>query len=131
MTLCVLDEDDSDDDNSDNASCASDATEKKPLGFSDLAERFHSVRVNVKPNQLLSYTAQYPYEATPRVKALAGYTNPIFHVTQMSDLEGFNQIADVSTCKAENVKYSRRGFVDDGKLGRTHDSLQNVEGHYD
>lgn len=86
---------DSDEDDSDANSCASDETEKRPLGYTDLSKRFHTISVNVKPNQLLSYNARCAIEGTSGSNGYAGFADPIRTAALEQDAEAFAQIADV------------------------------------
>ncbi|KAG8950958.1 hypothetical protein FRC04_007022 [Tulasnella sp. 424] len=90
-----FDDDDDDDDASDGDSAASDETEKRPAGYSDLAKRFHTVRVKVKPNQLLSYGAKCAVEGVSGLPAYWGSADPINIAVRENDVEAFNQIADM------------------------------------
>lgn len=89
------DDDDDDEDNSDDDSCASDETEKRPAGYTDLAKRFHTVSVNVKPNQLLSYDTKCAVDSTSSLIGYAGTADPITLAVRENDAEAFAQIADV------------------------------------
>ncbi|KAG8933990.1 hypothetical protein FRC01_005887 [Tulasnella sp. 417] len=87
--------DSDDDDDSDADSCASDETEKRPLGYTNLAKRFHTVSVKAEPSQLLSYGAKYVTEATSGSDASTGTADPITLAILENDVEAFNQIADM------------------------------------
>lgn len=93
----TLDDDDSDEEEgSDDDSAASDETEKRPAGYSNLAERFHTVSVNIKPNELLNYMTKSAIDARPGVDAYSGFAIPLALAARENDLEAFNHIADVS-----------------------------------
>lgn len=81
------DEDDEDEDDSDADSCASDQTQKAPTGYINLAKRFQTVSVKVKPNQLLSYQT--------KANASGRTADPITLAVLEKDVEAFHQIADV------------------------------------
>ncbi|KAG8933988.1 hypothetical protein FRC01_005885, partial [Tulasnella sp. 417] len=93
------------DDGSDADSCASDQTEQRPLGYTNLARRFHTVSAKVKPNQLLSYSTKSATEyalgpsRSPFLvfdpSTSAGYADPITLAVIEKDVEAFNQIADM------------------------------------
>ncbi|KIO24986.1 hypothetical protein M407DRAFT_25631 [Tulasnella calospora MUT 4182] len=83
------------DDDSDADSCASGETEKRPVGYTNLAKRFHTVSVKVKPNQLLSYDTKWATESTSASDASAGFASPITLAVLEKDVEAFNQIADM------------------------------------
>ncbi|KAG8933989.1 hypothetical protein FRC01_005886 [Tulasnella sp. 417] len=83
------------DDDSDTDSCASGETEKRPLGYTNLVKRFHTVSVKVKPNQLLSYGTKWATECTSGPKASTGLADPITLAVLENDVEAFNQIADM------------------------------------
>ncbi|KAG9049848.1 hypothetical protein FS837_008898 [Tulasnella sp. UAMH 9824] len=91
------DDGDSDEDGSDANSYASDETEKRPMGYTDISKRFHTASVNVKPNQLLSYNAKCAIEGTSRSSGYAGYADPIRTAAIENDAEAFAQIADMMT----------------------------------
>ncbi|KAG8939661.1 hypothetical protein FRC04_006086 [Tulasnella sp. 424] len=82
-------------DDSDGDSAASDETEKRPAGYSDLAKRFHTVKVKVKPNQLLSYAAKCAVERVSESTPYWGSADPIDFAVAENDVEAFNQIADM------------------------------------
>ncbi|KIO24998.1 hypothetical protein M407DRAFT_211285 [Tulasnella calospora MUT 4182] len=90
-----FDDDDDDDEDSDADSCASDETEKRPAGYTDLAKRFHTVSVKVKPNQLLSYDTKSAVEGTSGFTGYAGTADPITVAARENDAEAFAQIADM------------------------------------
>lgn len=94
------DDDDDDEHLSDGDSYASDETEKRPAGYTDLAKRFHTVCVNVKPNQLLSYGAKCAIKDTSDSKGFWGTADPITTAVRENDLEAFEEIADV--CRADS-----------------------------
>ncbi|KAG8903610.1 hypothetical protein FRC01_009072 [Tulasnella sp. 417] len=89
------DDSDGDGEESDADSCASDETEKRPAGYTDLAERFHTVSVNVKPNRLLSYNAKCAIENPSRRNGYAGSADPIRVAALENDVEAFAQVADM------------------------------------
>ncbi|KAG8914789.1 hypothetical protein FRC01_003908, partial [Tulasnella sp. 417] len=89
------DDDDDDDEDSDGDSCASDETEKRPAGYTDLAKRFHTVSVNVKPNQLLTYDSKWAVENTSGASSYSGTADPITLAVRENDAEAFAQIADM------------------------------------
>ncbi|KAG8939515.1 hypothetical protein FRC00_013838, partial [Tulasnella sp. 408] len=88
-------DDDDDEEDSDDDSCASDETEKRPAGYTDLAKRFHTVSVNVKPNQLLSYDAKCAVEGISGSNGYSGTADPITLAVRENDAEAFAQIADM------------------------------------
>ncbi|KAG9028668.1 hypothetical protein FS837_003824 [Tulasnella sp. UAMH 9824] len=83
------------DDDSDGDSCASDETEKRPVGYTNLARRFHTVSVKVKPSQLLSYDGKWATESISGPDASFGTADPITLAVFENDLEAFHQIADM------------------------------------
>ncbi|KIO25917.1 glycosyltransferase family 31 protein, partial [Tulasnella calospora MUT 4182] len=89
-----FDDDDDDEEDSDVDSCASDETEKRPAGYTDLAKRFHTVSVKVKPNQLLSYDAKCAIEGPSGSDGFAGTADPITVAVRENDAEAFAQVAD-------------------------------------
>ncbi|KIO24997.1 hypothetical protein M407DRAFT_211280 [Tulasnella calospora MUT 4182] len=78
-------------------------TEKRPVGYTDLAERFNSVSVNVKPNELLSYVCKYTFEFGSG-SAFASMTNPIGLAAQENDVEAFTQIAEMMASLEEPMQ---------------------------
>ncbi|KAG8939662.1 hypothetical protein FRC04_006087 [Tulasnella sp. 424] len=88
-------DDDDDDDDSDGNSRASDETEKRPAGYSDLAKRFHTVSVTVEPNQLLWYEAKYAFQGGSGLIPYTWSADPINIAVRENDVEAFNQIADM------------------------------------
>ncbi|KAG8916541.1 hypothetical protein FRC00_014710 [Tulasnella sp. 408] len=86
---------DSCDDDSDADSCASDETERRPVGYTNLAKRFHTVSVKVKPNRLLSYDGKWATELTSGPDASARTADPITLAILENDIEAFHQIADM------------------------------------
>ncbi|KAG9021743.1 hypothetical protein FS837_007009, partial [Tulasnella sp. UAMH 9824] len=87
---------DSDDEaDSDGGSCASDETEKRPVGYTNLVKRFQTVSVKVKPDQLLSYHGKWATESTSGPDASAGFADPITLAALENDVEAFYQIADM------------------------------------
>ncbi|KAG8952590.1 hypothetical protein FRC04_003951 [Tulasnella sp. 424] len=88
------DDDEGGDDDDDADSNASDETEKRPAGYTNLAKRFHTVSVKVKPNQLLSYDTKC-IVAAPGSDAFAGLADPITLAVLENDVEAFTQIADM------------------------------------
>ncbi|KAG8943942.1 hypothetical protein FRC00_010877, partial [Tulasnella sp. 408] len=89
-----LDDDDDDEQGSDADSYASDETEKRPAGYTDLAKRFNTVCVKVKPNQLLSYGAKCAIEGTSDSNGFWGNADPLTVAVRENDAEAFEEIAD-------------------------------------
>ncbi|KAG8944600.1 hypothetical protein FRC00_010508, partial [Tulasnella sp. 408] len=87
-----------DEDDSDADSCASDQTETRPFGYTNLATRFHTVSVKVYPDELLSYDGLWATELTSGPDASAGYADPISLAVLEKDVEAFHQIADMMEC---------------------------------
>ncbi|KIO26966.1 hypothetical protein M407DRAFT_23791 [Tulasnella calospora MUT 4182] len=107
-TIIRFDDDDDDDEDSDANSCASDETEKRPAGYTDLAKRFHTVSVKIKPNQLLSYDAQCAIEGTSGANGYTGTADPITVATWENDVEAFAQIADMMANLKEPISIPER-----------------------
>ncbi|KAG8976347.1 hypothetical protein FRB90_009230, partial [Tulasnella sp. 427] len=72
-----------------------DETTKQPLGFADLAERFHTVSVKIKPNALLSYRSKSAVGPRAGLKEYFGEQSPIELAAEEGDVEAFVQIADM------------------------------------
>ncbi|KAG9040729.1 hypothetical protein FS837_000244 [Tulasnella sp. UAMH 9824] len=87
--------DNDDEDDSDGDSCASDQTETRPFGYTNLVTRFHTVSVNVKPNQLFSQDALRVVESTSSPNGSVKYADPISLAVFEKDVEAFHQIADM------------------------------------
>ncbi|KAG8952591.1 hypothetical protein FRC04_003952 [Tulasnella sp. 424] len=83
-----------DDDDDDANSNASDETEKRPAGYTNLVKRFHTVSVKVKPNHLLSYEIKC-IVAAPGSDPFARLADPITLAVLENDVEAFTQIADM------------------------------------
>ncbi|KAG9049850.1 hypothetical protein FS837_008900 [Tulasnella sp. UAMH 9824] len=93
--VILFDDEDEDEHDIDADSCASDETEKRPVGYTDLAKRFHTVCVQVKPNQLLSYGAKCAIKGTSDSNGFWGYADPITVAVHENDVEAFEEIADL------------------------------------
>ncbi|KAG8898026.1 hypothetical protein FRC00_003492 [Tulasnella sp. 408] len=100
---------DSDDDaDSDGDSCASDETEKRPAGYTNLVKRFNTVSVKVKPDQLLSFSGKWATESTSGPDASARDADPITLAALENDVEAFYQIADMMEGLAEPMSFPVR-----------------------
>ncbi|KIO24981.1 hypothetical protein M407DRAFT_211262 [Tulasnella calospora MUT 4182] len=94
----LADDRDDDDEDSDTDSCASDQTETRPIGYTNLAKRFHTVSVKVKPNQLfVSDGTNWATGSISGFRAFPGATSadPMTLAILENDVEAFNQIADM------------------------------------
>ncbi|KIO24983.1 hypothetical protein M407DRAFT_25628, partial [Tulasnella calospora MUT 4182] len=101
--IITFNDSDDDDDDSDADSCASDQTETRPIGYTNLAKRFHTVSVKVKPNQLFSYDAKWATESISGPDASAVTADPITLAVIENDVEAFNQIADMMEALEETM----------------------------